>query len=205
MSVAEYFPMLKQFLPSGLQDPPPRFTGPNGKPVHGLVAQYSAVDPVCDAAEKVRDAGFTAWDLHSPFPIHGVEDVMGFKRTKLPYISAIVGLTGAGLGYLMQWWMSGNYEIVVQGKPPTAWEPYVPIIFEAGILLTAFATIGAMFAMNGLPRLHHPLFTHEAFLDSSDDKFFVYIEAKDEKFDMERTRTLLESTGADRIDVIEDE
>ena len=54
-------------------------------------------------------------------------------------------------------------------------------------------------------QLHHPLFTHEAFLDSSDDKFFVYIEAKDEKFDMERTRKLLEETGADRIDVIEDE
>ena len=94
MSVSEYFPMLKPFLPSGLQDPPARFTGPTGKPVHGMLAQYSAMDPVCDAGEKVRDAGFTAWDLHSPCPIHGVEDVMGFKRTKLPYIAAAVGLTG---------------------------------------------------------------------------------------------------------------
>ncbi len=205
MSVGDYFPMLKRFLPAGLQDPPARFTGPTGKPVHGVLAQYSAIDPVWNASEKVRDAGFTAWDLHSPFPIHGVEDAMGFKRTKLPYISAAVGLSGAGLGYLMQWWISQNYEIVVQGKPATAWEPFVPIIFEAGVLMAAFATLGAMFVMNGLPRLHYPLFSHEPFLDASDDKFFVYIEARDEKFDLDRTRALLESTGADRVDVIEDE
>lgn len=204
ISVADYFPFLKPFLPAGLQDPPARFTH-EGKPVHGLLAQFSAVDPVCDAAERVRDAGFKDWDLHSPFPIHGVEEIMGFKRTKLPLVSGIVGLTGAGLGYLMQWWMSQNYEIVVQGKPPTAWQPFVPIIFESGVLLCAFATLGAMFAMNALPRPHHPLFSCEPFLAAGDDKFFVYIEARDPKFDMQRTRALLESTGAERIDIVTDD
>ncbi len=206
IAVTDYFPFLKPFLPAGLQAPPSRFRTSDGKPVAGLLAQFSTVDAVCDAAEKVRDEGYTVWDLHSPFPIHGVEEVMGFKRTKLPLISGVVGLTGAGLAWLMQWWMSQNYEIIVQGKPPTAWEPFVPIIFELGVLLTAFATLGAMFAMNGLPRPHHPLFAHEPFLAASDDKFFVYVEARDPKFDMERTRALLESTSPDgEVAVIADE
>jgi len=204
MSLGDYFPMLKRFLPAGFQDPVVRHLGPTGKPVHGLLARYSAVDPVCDAAERVRDAGYTAWDMHSPFPMHGAQEIMGFKRTKLPFIAGITGLSGAGLGFLMQWWMSQNYEIVVQGKPPTAWQPFVPIMFEAGVLMTAFAALGSMMMLNGLPRLHHPLFTSEAFLSSSDDTFFVYIEARDARFDPQQTRALLESTSPDGIEVIED-
>lgn len=205
MSVFDYFPMLRPFLePRRERIRRRRFVTPEGVPVHGLLAQYEDVATVTHAAEAVRDTGVRKWDMFTPFPIHGAERAMGMKRTILPLLAGMAGLTGAGLAYLMQWWMSSHYPIVVQGKPPEAWQPYVPIIFEIGILITAFTTLFGMFAFNGLPRHHHPLFDHEPFLSVSDDKFFIYIEAVDEQFDPGRTRELLQRTGASRISVIED-
>src|SRR6185295_12949008 len=122
---------------------------------------------------------------------HGMEEAMGVKRTILPVLVACIGFSGSGLGFLMQWWMNTDYKMVVQGKPYTAWEPFIPITFELGILFAAFGSLIGMLALNGLPRWHHPLFKQERFLRSSDDTFFICIEAKDPKFDPERTKGLL--------------
>lgn len=74
--------------------------------LHGVMAEFDTPSAVYHAAEKVRDAGYSKWDLHTPFPIHGIEEAMGVKRTKLPCSSRPAGSPGAGLGFLMQYWMS---------------------------------------------------------------------------------------------------
>lgn len=176
-----------------------------GAEIHGVLAEFSTPAEVYHAAEKVRDAGYTKWDCHTPFPVHGMEEAMGIKRTKLPLLAAVIGLTGAGLGYLMQYWMSAvDYSLVVQGKPPTAWEAYVPITFELGILFTAFTCLIGMLAMNALPRWHHPVMKKERFLSSSDDTFFIVVEARDRKFDPQATRELLRSAGAKSVELVEE-
>lgn len=176
----------------------------SGEPVYGVIAEFATPADVYHAAEKVRDAGYSQWDVYAPFPIHGIDEAMGQKRTKLPLVCAGVGLTGAGLGYLMQYWMSGvNYQLVVQGKPYGPWEPFVPITFELGILFTAFATLIAMLAMNGLPRHNHPLLKKERFLACSDDTLAICIESADDKFDPDQTRAMLERLGGKNIDLVE--
>jgi hypothetical protein len=80
----------------------------------------------------------------------------------------------------------------------------VPITFELGILLSAFTSIIGMLALNGLPRWHHPLLKKERFLGSSDDRFFVAIEAEDPRFDPDKTRALLEQAGATSIELVEE-
>lgn len=182
-----------------------QFVNEAGETVHAILAQYDTPPQVYHAAEKVRDAGYTKWDVYTPFPVHGMEDAMGMKRTKLPLLVGVVGLSGAGLGYLMQYWMSAvNYPLVVQGKTPTAWEAYVPITFELGVLFSAFAALIGMLAMNALPRWNHPLFKKERFLSVSDDKFVICIETADPRFDGEATRRLLAQTGASHIELVED-
>src|SRR5260221_14580524 len=109
------------------------YTTEAGVPVHGMMAEYTTPSGVYHAAEKFRDAGYTCWDVHSPFPIHGIEEAMGIKRTVLPAVIAAVGLSGAGLGLLMQWWMSAvDFRLVVQGKPFFSWQAFIPITFELG-------------------------------------------------------------------------
>lgn len=194
--IADYFPFLKR--------KPSRFVTPSGKEVHGIIGQFATPAQVYHAAEKVRDAGYKRWDVHTPFPIHGLEEAMGIKRTILPLISGSVGLGGAGLGFLLQFWITSmDYPIVVQGKPYAAWEPFTPITFELGILHCAFATLIGMLALNGLPRWHHPLFNNKRFLKSSDDTFFIAIEAADAKFEPGSVKAILESSGATHIELVE--
>jgi hypothetical protein len=182
----------------------PLYVTEAGKPLHGVLAHFTNPAAVIHACEKVRDAGYAKWDMHTPFPIHGMEKAMGIKRTPLPMVAAIVGLTAASLGFTMQIWMNWDFKMVVQGKPPQAWEPLIPITFELGILFTAFTTLIGMLAMNGLPRHHHPLFNSERFLKSSDDQFFIAIESADAKFDPTHTRELLRAAGAVTVELVEE-
>jgi hypothetical protein len=177
----------------------------SGEQIHGILAEFATPADLYHAAEKVRDAGYAKWDAHSPFPVHGMEEAMGVSRTKLPLMVAVGGFSGAGLGYLMQWWMQGvDYQMMVQGKPFAPWEAFVPITFELGILLSAFTTLIGMLALNGLPRFHHPLLKKERFLAAGEDKFFVSIEASDPNFDPDKTRALLEGAGAKAIELVEE-
>lgn len=182
----------------------PIYVTESGKPLHGVLAEFANPADLVHAAEKVRDAGYTKWDCHSPFPVHGMEDAMGVKRTKLPLLAAVVGLSMACAGFGMQAWMNTDYHMVVQGKPFVAWEAFVPITFEIGILFTAFTTLIGMLAMNGLPRHSHPLFGKERFLACSDDAFFIAIEAGDKRFDPAKTRDLLRSAGAKTVELVEE-
>lgn len=196
---AEYFP----FLPR----PMPKFVTERGNPVHGMVAEYDSTPDVFHAAEKIRDAGYKRWDVHSPFPIHGIERAMGHGKTRLPYIVFAIGLGGAFAGWLLQYWITAvDYTgFTVQGKPYDAWEPFVMVIFELGILHAAFAALIGMLMLNGLPRWNHPLFSSERFLATSQGRFMIVIEADDPSFDPDETRRLLEETGGTGITLIEDE
>ena len=176
-----------------------------GERVHGVMAEFATPADLYHAAEKVRDAGYRRWDVYSPFAIHGMDEAMGNPPTRLPLLVGFMGLTGAGLGYLMQWWITtAAYPLVVQGKPYEAWEQFVPITFEIGVLFTAFTTLLGMLAFNKLPMWHHPLMKKERFLRVSDDRFIICIESKDPKFDPASTRALLEKAGATGIDLVEE-
>jgi len=198
--------LLAEYLPFLIKKGSPRFVTASGARVHGILAEFDTPAAVYHAAERVRDAGYKAWDVHSPFPIHGIDEAMGIKRNFLPVMVAGGGFTGAGLGFLMQYWMSAvDYRLLVQGKPFGAWEPFTPVTFELGVLFAAFTALIGMLALNGLPRWNHPLFKKERFLRSSDDKFFIIIESSDAKFDPKATRELLSSAGAAHVEVVEED
>lgn len=195
---ADYFPMI-------LRKPAPKFVTESGNPVYGIVAEFTETPKVFKAAAKVRDAGYSKWDVHTPFPIHDMEEAMGIKTTKLPLMAGGAALTGLFVAIGLQWGTSlVLYPTVVQGKPFEAWQPFVPIMFELAVLFTAFMCIFGMLALNGLPRFHHPLFTHERFYRVGNDRFFIAIEAIDPNFDPEKTKKLLEEAGGTHITLIED-
>ncbi|QOI99549.1 MAG: DUF3341 domain-containing protein [Phycisphaeraceae bacterium] len=189
---------------------PARFVTEKGQPLYGITAEFATPAAVYHAAETIRDAGYRAWDVYAPFPIHGIDEAMGIKRTKLPLIVGAAAAVGVLLGYLLQWWGSNvGYQTVVQGKPfgsvtEGGWESFVPITFEVGVLLGSFATLIGMLALNGLPRHHHPLMKKDRFLRTSDDLFMICIESKDEKFDPDRVKELLKSAGGTNLDLVED-
>ena len=79
------------------------------------------------------------------------------------------------------------------------------IVLLCGLAFRRFTSIIGMLALNGLPRWHHPLFAKERFLKVSDDRFIIAVEARDAKFDPDRTRDLLKKAGATSIELVENE
>ncbi len=175
------------------------------KPVFGYLAEFTTVNDLVLACEKVRDAGYERWDAHTPFPVHGLDGAMGIRTTKLPWLVFFAGASGAGLGLLMQWWMNAvDYPLIISGKPLFSIPANIPITFEVTVLLSAITAFVGMLAFNGLPRLHHPVFQSERFKRATDDRFFISIEARDPRFRSEETRSFLESLGPAQVESLED-
>lgn len=171
---------------------------------YGLIAEFKTVSGVMNAAEKIRDEGFTKWDVLTPFPVHGLDAAMGLKRSKVPFFTFVGGLTGMIIGILMVWYMNAyDYPLTVGGKPFFSPIFPFPIFYELTILLAAFGTFFGMFITNKLPMHHHPLFEHFGFNRATDDHFWIVIETSDPKFNFNRIKTLLAGLGGLEITLLE--
>lgn len=160
----------------------------------GYLAEFETVDAVVEAARKCRDAGFSKWDVHAPFPIHGMDEAMGIKPTILPWLVLMGGLSGLTGGLLMQWWMNAvDYQYIISGKPMWSLPANIPVIFECTVLCSAFTSVFGMFLLNKLPCMYNPLFKSERFRRATDDRFFVVIDSADPKFDEVGTPKFLQS------------
>lgn len=172
---------------------------------YGYLAEFSNPATLYHACERVRDAGYRDWDSFTPFPVHGIEKAMGFSWSKVPWVALVFGLSGAATAFAGQVWVSTVASpLVISAKPLLSWQAYIPVTFEVGVLATAIGTLLGMFILNGLPRLHHPLFTSKAFERCSDDAFFIGIESTDGKFDVDTTKAFLEEIGATHIEMVEE-
>lgn len=174
-------------------------------PVHGIAAEFQSARDLYHAAEKIRDAGFRKWDVFSPFPIHGMDEAMGMKRSMLGVFVFVGGLTGFLTAVTLEFGTSSFlYPLIVMGKPTNLFTvpAFFPIMFELTILLSAFTAVFGMLIMNGLPRLNHELFNWDRFKKVTEDKFFAAIESSDPKFDPAAVKDLLESLGATNITTI---
>lgn len=172
--------------------------------MYGLLAEYRNAQEIYHACEKVRDAGYSKWDAHTPFPVHGLDKAMGLKPSPLPWIVLAAGLTGATSAMLLQWWTNAvDYQYIISAKPLFSWQAFIPVTFELMVLFSALAAVLGMLGINKLPQLYHSLFNSERFERVTDDKFFISIEAEDPEFDLEETRRLLEEAGAVHIEEVE--
>ena len=181
--------------------------------IYGLLAEFEDVDGLLSATEQVRDAGFRKWDVHTPFPVHGLERAMGLRPTVLPWLSLLGGLTGLVASIFLVWWTNATsfdvpyyfrgYEFLVSAKPLFSLPANIPIIFEVTVLLSAFGAFGGFVLLSRLPWPHHPLLKAERFRRASHDRFFIVVEALDPRFDRERTAAWLEELGARAVEAVE--
>jgi hypothetical protein len=182
----------------GIYDPPEGAT-------HGVLAEFSDPGALYHAAQEVRKAGYRHFDVHSPFPIHGMDRAMGLGNSRVGAITAAGGATGLLTGIAMQWWIgAADYPINVGGKPFFAMEPSIPVIFELTVLFAAFGAVAGMLALNGLPRPYNPLFYSKHVHRATDDAFFLHIAASDGHFDLDATSRFLHDIGALGVETIEE-
>ncbi|MCP4573604.1 MAG: DUF3341 domain-containing protein [bacterium] len=173
--------------------------------LYGLLTEFESPSVLVQAAAQVRDAGYRNWDVHTPFPIHGMDEAMGIRGTQLPFVVLAGGLIGLGLATLMQWWMNAvDYPFVISGKPLFGIPANIPVMFELTVLFSAFAAFFGMWGLNGMPKWHHPLFANRRFLRATQDRFFIVIEARDPRFRLHETSAFLASLGGSEVEEVKE-
>jgi hypothetical protein len=171
----------------------------------GVLAEFEGPDELLYAAAAVRDAGFRRFDVHSPYPIHGMDQAMGLGRSPLGWIVLAAGLAGAAGGMALQWYTNAwDYPLITGGKPYFAWQAFLVVTFELMVLSAAFGAVIGMLALNGLPQWYHPTLKHDPFFGASDNRFFLVIEATDGKFDRTRTAEFLMEIGGRDVAILEE-
>lgn len=171
--------------------------------LYGILAEFKNPKELIDVAKKMSKAGFTKFDTFSPYPIHGMDKAMKLEKSKLGWIVFGHGLLGFAGAVAMIYYMSViDYPINISGKPFFNAPAWVPVTFELTVLLSSFGAVFGMFFLNGLPKLHNPLFNVQRFKKATDDAFFACIEAEDELFDAGKVKKLFEEAGAAHIEEV---
>ena len=173
--------------------------------IYGLMAEFDDPNALVLAAASARDAGYRRMDAYSPFPIEELHHALGAHASRLPLIVLIGGLVGCIGGFLLQYWtMAVAYPLNVGGRPFNSWPAFIPVTFECTILGAALSAVFGMLALNGLPQPYHPVFNVPRFALASRNRFFLCIESKDPKFDLEKTRQFLETLNPREVTTVAD-
>jgi len=170
--------------------------------IYGVTAEFSDPDALVAAATKARTEGYTAMDAYTPFPVHGLDEAIGFKETKVQWSIGIAGFAGLLLGIGMEAYVNlVDYPLNIGGRPLFSWPAFFPVMYECTILLAGLTALGSMLALNGLPRPNHPIFNAANFEQASQGKFFLCLESKDPMFSLDGTTAFLKGLGADNVAV----
>lgn len=166
----------------------------------GIIAEFREPKALVAATEKAAEAGYTAMDAYTPFPVHGMSEALGLKRNLLPYIVLLGAILGGVGGYYLQYWTAAvDYVLNVGGRPPHSWPAFLVITFETTILGAAAFGVFGMLALNRLPMPYHPVFSTPNFELASRDRFFLCILGTDPLFSEAEVRAFLNQTGAHMV------
>ncbi len=181
-----------------------------------LLGEFDTVTGVMHATQAAYARGYRKMDVHTPFPIHGIDDALGIKPTILPWLVLFMGVTGMVTGLLLTSYTMGlvesplpgvpvalePYEYLISGKPYWSLAAYIPVIFELTIMFSAYTAVFAMFLLNKLPMFYNPLFQSDLMRRVTDDRFVLAIEAADRNFDERDTEQFLKDQGALQTDLV---
>jgi hypothetical protein len=176
----------------------------NDKKIFGLSALFTKPDDIINAAKKVEGAGYSKWDVNTPYPVHGMDNAMKLKPSKLGFVTLFFGLSGTAIALLLMWFtLSVDYPMVIGGKPLFALPAFIPVTFELTVLLATIFTIVAMLAFFfQFPSNNHPLNDTDYMKKVSVDHFGIVIEEKDPGFDRTKVEELLKSLNPVSVDII---
>lgn len=164
--------------------------------IHGI---YDDDDLLKNGAKLLRSKGIRIKDVFSPFPVHGLDPIIGVPKTRLAICAFLYGITGTSLALLMTWYMMvHDWPSDVGGKPNWTLRhnvpAFIPVTFELTVLCAAHGMAITYFLRNWLlpgvsaknpdPR-------------TTDDKFLMLIETNESQ--VSDVIAMLKETGASEI------
>jgi hypothetical protein len=162
----------------------------------GIAGIWTDEHAVIKAAAKTRESGYTKFDAITPYPVHGMEEACGIKRSWIPYVTFVMGITGLLSALLLTWWTSAvDWPINVGGKPAFSLPAFIPIMFELTVLFAALSSVAALFYATKMPRIDPPTIDP----DLTSHKFAIFIPQNDTGYDEAKIERFFRELGASDV------
>jgi ActD protein len=163
-----------------------------------MIAVFEREQDILAATRTARGARMEIHDVYAPYAVHGLDQAMGLRPSRLPWVCFALGLAGAALKIAFEYWTTAvDWPVNVGGKPWNSLPAFVPITFEVMVLFAGVSTVIAYFFASGLrPGRKARL----AFPGVTNDRFALVIEETDAAFDPDCVRRLLDAHNAVRVE-----
>lgn len=164
-----------------------------------LYGLYNDENELFAAIEKAKAAHLDIMDVYTPFPVHGLDDVMELSESRLHIAGFVYGALGTmtALG-VMTWVFTRDWPIIFGGKPYFSFPAFVPITFELTVLFAAVGMVLTFYIVCGLG----PFAAGNPVLDDriTDDKFCIAFDTTGmSQIDVEKYATFFEGTGVAEV------
>ncbi len=141
---------------------------------HFVVGIFDDEDVLLEGVKKVRSNGIRIHEVYSPFPVHGLDEALGYSRTRLPIAAFLFGLTGTILALTMQYWMLGyDWPMIIGGKNFASLPPFIPVTFELTVLLSALGMVATFLIVSDMKPYKWP---RQFDIRSTDDKHVMAVD-----------------------------
>jgi hypothetical protein len=162
-----------------------------------LVGIFNDEDVLLDAVGSIRGKGVKIHEVYSPFPVHGLDEALGYRRSRLPIAAFLFGMTGTSLALFTQIWMLGfDWPMIIGGKNFASLPPFVPVTFEFTVLLSAFGMVGTFFIACDMKPYKWPR-TYD--IRSTNDKHVMAVDLEANKLSKDDIRNILKASGAEEV------
>lgn len=162
-----------------------------------LVGIYDDEDILLKGIKGVREKGVKIHEVYSPFPVHGIEDALGYRRSRISIVAFLFGLLGTTLALTMQvGMMTVDWPMIIGGKDYLPLPSFIPVTFELTVLLSALGMVGTFMVISNLKPWGKPkLFD----IRITDDKHVMAIDLSKNNLDEKAITEILKSNGASEI------
>jgi hypothetical protein len=175
---------------------------PEQESLYGMLAEFESPEALVEATRRAREEGYRDLDAFTPFPVEELQQLLRFEDSRVLWLGFFGGLFGFTIALLMQVFTSFDYPLDVGGRPIYALSAFAVVTFELTVLFAALLPAIGMLTLNGLPRLHYPVFAASRFHLASKDRFFLCIKAQDARFDATGTRTFLQALNPASVELV---
>ncbi|HYG02453.1 MAG TPA: DUF3341 domain-containing protein [Chryseosolibacter sp.] len=165
-----------------------------------VVGVFDDEDVLLNAVQSVRGSGVKIHEVYSPFPVHGLDEALGYKRSRLPIASFMFGITGTTLALVMQIWMLGyDWQMIIGGKPFASLPPFIPVTFELTVLLSALGMVATFLIVSNMKPYGWPV---QFDVRSTDDKHVMAIDlGVNNRMTTDGISKILKEAGASEVNL----
>ena len=165
-----------------------------------LYGLYNDEEVLLHAVKKAKEDHLDIMDVYSPFPVHGLDNILGLTESRIHIAGFIYGLIGCLSAFLfMTWVFTRDWPIIFGGKPYFSALAFIPITFEVTVLFASVGMVVTFYTICGMgPGVDNPTLDDRI----TDDKFFIAFDVDNaDESKQAALRQFLTDTGAEEVNV----